>query len=89
MKSDKDCFSLWSITNLSAIVMQECRNVLWLIVENDALVMAARDWSLKFMTNHKTSKVNHKKKCLEIPGPHNTQWLIAKNSQVNKQWGIN
>ena len=71
------------------IVMQECRNVLWLIVENDALVMAARDWSLKFMTNHKTSKVNQKKKCLEIPGPHNTQWLIAKNSQVNKQWGIN
>ena len=45
---------LWSIINLSLIMIQGCRNVLWLIVEKDAFVMAACDKSLKFMTNQKS-----------------------------------
>ena len=40
---NKNYFPLWSITSLSVIVMQECRNVLWLVVEKDVFVMAVSD----------------------------------------------
>ena len=38
-----DFLVLWSITEISVIVLQECRDILRLIVEKDAFMMAVCD----------------------------------------------